>query len=39
MLDEYLPKQGPAFETWLDGQDAIGARITAEKMFTFSLGD
>jgi hypothetical protein len=37
MLDEYLPKQGPAFETWLDGEDAIGARIVADKMFTFSL--
>jgi hypothetical protein len=37
MLDEYLPKQGPAFETWLDSEDPIGARIIAEKMFTFSL--
>jgi hypothetical protein len=37
MLDEYLPKQGPAFETWLDGENAIGARINAEKMFTFSV--
>ena len=27
MLDYYLPKQGPEFETWLDGLDAIGARI------------
>ena len=36
MLDYYLPKQGPEFETWLDGLDAIGARIAAEKMFTFS---
>ena len=37
MLDYYLPKQGPAFEAWLDGADSIGARIVAEKMFTFSL--
>jgi pyridoxamine 5'-phosphate oxidase-like protein len=37
MLDEYLPKQGPAFEIWLDGQDVVGARILVEKMFTFSL--
>jgi hypothetical protein len=36
MLDHYLPTQGPEFETWLDGADAIGARIAAEKMFTFS---
>ena len=35
MLDEYLPKQGPAFEEWLDGADALGARIVPEKMFTF----
>jgi hypothetical protein len=35
MLDYYLPRQGPAFETWLDQADAIGARIVAEKMFTF----
>ena len=37
MLDCYLPKQGPAFETWLDREDPMGARIVAEKMFTFSL--
>jgi hypothetical protein len=36
MLDYYLPKQGPEFQTWLDGLDAIGARIVAEKIFTFS---
>ena len=36
MLDHYLPIQGPAFEAWLDQADAIGARIAAEKMFTFS---
>jgi hypothetical protein len=36
MLDHYLPRQGPEFETWLDELDALGARIMAEKMFTFS---
>ena len=35
MLDYYLPRQGPEFETWLDELDAVGARIAAEKMFTF----
>jgi general stress protein 26 len=35
MLDHYVPRQGPAFETWLDELDALGARIVAEKMFTF----
>jgi hypothetical protein len=38
MLDHYLPSQGPQFETWLNESDAIGARIAAEKMFTFSSG-
>ena len=37
MLDYYLPRQGPAFQDWLDREDAIGARIAAEKMFTFSM--
>jgi nitroimidazol reductase NimA-like FMN-containing flavoprotein (pyridoxamine 5'-phosphate oxidase superfamily) len=37
MLDEYLPKQGPAFEEWLDNADAIAARIEPEKVFTFHL--
>ena len=37
MLAEYLPKQGPSFETWLDNADAVGARIVPEKMFTFHL--
>jgi len=36
MLHYYLPKQGPQFETWLDEADAIGARIIADKIFTFS---
>ena len=37
MLDWYLPRQGPEFETWLDQLDAVGARIAAEKMFTFAM--
>jgi general stress protein 26 len=37
MLDEYLPKQGPSFEEWLDNSTAMGARIVPEKMFTFHL--
>jgi Pyridoxamine 5'-phosphate oxidase len=37
MLDEYLPRQGPSFEDWLDNADALGARIVPEKMFTFHL--
>jgi len=38
MLDHYVPLQGPQFETWLDDLDAVGARIAAEKMFTFAAG-
>jgi hypothetical protein len=37
MLDFYLPKQGPVFETWLHEADPIGARIRPEKLFTFQL--
>jgi nitroimidazol reductase NimA-like FMN-containing flavoprotein (pyridoxamine 5'-phosphate oxidase superfamily) len=37
MLDHYLPKQGPDFEEWLDDSEAVGARIVAEKMFTFRM--
>jgi len=37
MLDEYLPKQGPSFEEWLDNSTAMGARIVPEKMFTFHM--
>lgn len=37
MLDEYLPKQGPAFEEWLSDADAVGARIVPEKIFTFHM--
>ncbi len=35
MLDHYVPRQGPEFETWLDQLDAVGARIVADKMFTY----
>jgi len=37
ILDWYVPRQGPEFETWLDQLDAVAARIAAEKMFTFSV--
>ena len=37
MLDWYVPRQGPEFETWLDALDAVAARIAPEKMFTFSV--
>jgi hypothetical protein len=37
MLDHYLPRQGPEFETWLDNLDALAARIRPEKMFTFHV--
>ena len=37
MLDHYLPLQGPGFEEWLNGVDTVGARIVADKMFTFGL--
>lgn len=37
MLDHYVPIQGPAFEEWLSGIDALGARIEAERLFTFCL--
>ena len=29
MLDWYVPRQGPEFETWLDALDAVAARIAA----------
>ena len=38
MLDWYVPRQGPEFETWLDALDAVAARIEPEKIFTFSDG-
>jgi hypothetical protein len=37
MLDEYMPKQGPSFEEWLENADAIAARIEPEKIFTFHM--
>lgn len=37
MLDHYLPLQGQSFQEWLDGSDAAGARIIADKMFTFHM--
>ena len=37
MVEHYLPRQGPAFQEWLEGEDPLGARIEAQKMFTFSL--
>ena len=38
MLDWYVPRQGPEFETWLDALEAVAARIEPEKIFTFSTG-
>src|SRR6185312_1032738 len=37
MLDWYVPRQGPEFESWLDALDAVAARIDPAKMFTFSV--
>ena len=37
MLGYYLPIQGPSFESWLDEINPIGARIEADKMFTFHI--
>jgi hypothetical protein len=37
MLDHYLPLQGPSFEDWLDNSEAAGARIVADRMFTFHM--
>ncbi|MBO0819413.1 MAG: pyridoxamine 5'-phosphate oxidase family protein [Nocardiopsaceae bacterium] len=37
MLDHYLPLQGPDFAKWLNEIDGVGARIAADKMFTFSM--
>ena len=37
ILDWYVPRQGPEFETWLDALDAVAARIEPEKMFTFAM--
>ena len=38
MLDWYVPRQGPEFESWLNALDAVAARIEPEKMFTFATG-
>lgn len=38
MLDHYLPLQGESFRQWLDGTDAVAARIEAGKIFTFHAG-
>jgi nitroimidazol reductase NimA-like FMN-containing flavoprotein (pyridoxamine 5'-phosphate oxidase superfamily) len=37
MLDEYLPKQGPEFEQWLNAEPIGVVRIAPEKMFTFHM--
>ena len=40
MLDHYVPIQGPAFEEWIENnqdEGAVGARIIADKMFTFNM--
>lgn len=37
MLDHYLPRQGPAFQDWLEQADAVGARMAADRLFTFHL--
>src|SRR5881394_410760 len=39
MLDWYVPRQGPEFESWLDALDAVAARIEPGKMFTFAMKD
>ena len=39
MLDWYVPRQGPEFETWLNALDAVAVRIEPEKMFTFAMKD
>jgi len=39
MLDHYLPLQGPAFEEWMRSADGLGARIEADKLFTFHLDE
>ena len=40
MLDFYLPKQGPAFQEWVEGlKGAFGVRVNARKLFTFSASE
>lgn len=37
MLDHYLPIAGEGFRDWVDSGDSYGARIRADKMFTFYM--
>ena len=37
MLEHYLPLQGPEFELWLNDANPIGARISADKLFTLAI--
>lgn len=37
MVAHSEPRQGPAFERWLDEVDPVGVRIEAAKLFTFSV--
>lgn len=37
MLDHYLPQQGEAFRTWLDGASPLGVRIQPERIFSFAM--
>lgn len=39
MLDWYVPRQGPEFESWLNALDAVAARVEPAKMFTFAMKD
>jgi len=40
MLDFYLPKQGPAFQEWMEGlKGALGVRVNARKLFTYSTSE
>ena len=37
MLDFYLPTRGPDFETWLQKENPIGARIVPEKILALAF--
>ena len=37
MLDFYLPTRGPDFETWLQKENPIGARIMPEKILVLAF--
>ena len=37
MLDFYLPTRGPDFETWLQKENPIGARIVPEKILVLAF--